>query len=374
MGRLISMGIAHKNSKMKIALVIYGSLNTLSGGYLYDRMLVDYLKSQGDDVKVISIPNKSYHSNVADNWSKELIKMMNDPDIDLMLQDELNHPSLFHANKKIRGNYPIISIVHHLRSNEERGRVANWAYQKIEKAYLESVDGYIFNSNTTKDSVETLTNLDKPYVISSPGGDRFNTKITRDFVSSRVASSDRLNIIFIGNVIPRKQLMVLVEALGLIKSDLWHLDVVGKTDVDSRYFDNVITLVNNLSLRDRVTFSGALSDIELSERLNNSDLLVVPSSWEGFGIVYLEGMGFGLPAIATTEGAAKEIIQHGENGYLIDKGDSKALASHLQSLINHPQTLIDMSWKALDTYSGYPTWKDSAIKSRDFLIKVLEEN
>ena len=111
-----------------------------------------------------------------------------------------------------------------------------------------------------------------------------------------------------------------------------------------------------------------------NSELNNSDLLVVPSSWEGFGIVYLEGMGFGLPAIATTEGAAKEIIQHGENGYLIDKGDSKALASHLQSLINHPQTLIDMSWKALDTYSGYPTWKDSAIKSRDFLIKVLEEN
>ena len=62
MGRLISMGIAHKNFKMKIALVIYGSLNTLSGGYLYDRMLVDYLKSQGDDVKVISIPNKSYHN------------------------------------------------------------------------------------------------------------------------------------------------------------------------------------------------------------------------------------------------------------------------------------------------------------------------
>ena len=183
-----------------------------------------------------------------------------------------------------------------------------------------------------------------------------------------------MNIIFIGNLIPRKQLIVLVEALSLIETDLWHLDVVGKTDVDSRYFDNVITLVNNLDLRDRITFSGALSDRELSERLNDSDILAVPSSWEGFGIVYLEGMGFGLPAIATTEGAAKEIIQHGENGYLIDKGDSKALASHLQSLINHPQTLIDMSWKALDTYSGYPTWKDSAIKSRDFLIKVLEEN
>ena len=373
MGRLFSMGISHKNLKMKIALVIYGNINTLSGGYLYDRMLVDYLKSQGDDVQVISIPNKSYYSNIADNWSTDLIKIMHDADIDLMLQDELNHPSLFYANKKLRGNYPIISIVHHLRSNEARGRIKNWIYQKIEKSYLESVDGYIFNSNTTKGSVKRLTSFNKPHVVSSPGGDRFDTKVTRKFVSSRVASRDRLNIIFIGNLIPRKQLIVLVEALSLIETDLWHLDVVGKTDVDSRYFDNVITLVNNLDLRDRITFSGALSDRELSERLNDSDILAVPSSWEGFGIVYLEGMGFGLPAIATTEGAAKEIIQHGENGYLIDKGDSKTLASYLQSLIKHPQTLIDMSWKALNTYSGYPTWKDSAINSRDFLVKVLEE-
>jgi len=221
--------------------------------------------------------------------------------------------------------------------------------------------------------VEKLTSLDKPYVVSSPGGDRFNTGVTRESVSARVASSDPLNIIFVGNLIPRKQLMVLVEALGLIKNHLWHLDVVGKTDVDPGYFDNVRTLVTNLGLGSRITFSGALSDMKLSEQLNNSDLLVVPSSWEGFGIVYLEGMSFGLPAIATTEGAAKEIIQHGENGYLIAKGDSESLASHLQSLIQDPQTLIDMSWNALATYSGYPTWEDSAINSRDFLVKILEE-
>ena len=368
------MGIAYKNCKMRIALVIYGSLSSLSGGYLYDRMLVEYLESQGDDVKVISIPNKSYPSNIADNWSTDLTNIMNDLDIDLMLQDELNHPSLFYVNKKIRANYPIISIVHHLRSNEARGRITNWMYQKIEKSYLQSVDGYIFNSNTTKRSVGRLTNLDKPYVVSSPGGDRFNTRVTRESVSTRVSSHDSLNIIFVGNLIPRKQLIVLVEALGLIKNDHWHLDVVGKTDVDPRYFDGVSTLVTNLNLGSRITFLGALSDIELSERLNNSDLLVVPSSWEGFGIVYLEGMAFGLPAIATTEGAAQEIIQHGQNGYLIAKGDSKALASHLQSLIKDPQTLIDMSWKALDTYLGYPTWKDSAINSRDFLIKILKEH
>ena len=58
-------------------------------------------------------------------------------------------------------------------------------------------------------------------------------------------------------------------------------------------------------------------------------LLAVPSSYEGFGIVYLEGMHFGLPAIAGTDGAAKEIITHGQNGFLVRPGNPQALAHHI---------------------------------------------
>ncbi len=358
---------------MKIGLVIYGSINSLSGGYLYDRMLVDYLRSQGDDVQIISIPNKSYYSNFADNWSRELIEIMNDIDIDLMLQDELNHPSLFVLNRKMRKTYPVISIVHHLRSNESHSSIAKWIYRKTEKMYLNSVDGYIFNSDTTKESVKQLTDSDRPYVVSKPGGDRFNEKITNEFVEARVASNDRLNIIFIGNLIPRKQLRVLVEALNLIDSNLWHLDVVGNMEVDIKYSDTVRKRIRLLGMEGHITFSGILSDSELQEKLRRSNVLVVPSSWEGFGIVYLEGMSFGLPAIASTEGAAREIIKHGENGYLVAAGDSGNLASYLKVLITDKDVLTSMSTNALDTYNSYPTWRDSGISSRDFLIKILEE-
>lgn len=358
---------------MKIGLVIYGSINSLSGGYLYDRMLVDHLRSQGDDVQIVSISNKSYYSNFADNWSRRLTEIMNGLDIDLMLQDELNHPSLFLLNRKIDRTYPIISIVHHLRSNESHSSVANWLYRKTEKKYLNSVDGYIFNSNTTKESVKQLTDSNMPYVVAKPGGDRFHEKVTKEFIEARIASNDRLNIIFIGNLIPRKQLIVLIEALNLIDSKLWHLDVVGNMKVDSQYSDTVRERIRLFGMDGHVTFSGVLSDRALLEQLKRSDVLAVPSSWEGFGIVYLEGMAFGLPAIAGTEGAAREIINHGENGYLVETGDSEALASHLKFLIADRHALTSMSINALDTFVSYPTWEDSGVSSRDFLINIVEE-
>ena len=53
---------------MRIGLVIYGSLDTLSGGYLYDRKLVEYLRAQGDTVEVISLPWRNYAAHLTDNF------------------------------------------------------------------------------------------------------------------------------------------------------------------------------------------------------------------------------------------------------------------------------------------------------------------
>jgi hypothetical protein len=87
---------------MKLGLVIYGSLDTLSGGYLYDRKLVEYLRSQGDIVEIISLPWRNYASHLTDNFSFKL-----STNLDILIQDELNHPSLIW---QIRGaSYPVIS-------------------------------------------------------------------------------------------------------------------------------------------------------------------------------------------------------------------------------------------------------------------------
>ncbi len=114
---------------MRLALLIYGSLETISGGYLYDRMLVEYLQRQGDQVEIISLPWRNYARHLCDNLARSLFKQLDQLRVDVLLQDELNHPSLFWVNRRLDGAVPIVSIVHHLRSSELRPSWQNAFYR-----------------------------------------------------------------------------------------------------------------------------------------------------------------------------------------------------------------------------------------------------
>ena len=95
----------------------------------------------------------------------------------------------------------------------------------------------------------------------------------------------------------------------------------------------------------------------------------MPSTYEGYGIVYLEGMGFGLPAIATTGGAAGEIITHGVDGYLVAaRGRPRAWRECLGRLAADRPLLAALSLAARQRYLAQPTWEQTAGQIRDFLL------
>jgi hypothetical protein len=77
-----------------------------------------------------------------------------------------------------------------------------------------------------------------------------------------------------------------------------------------------------------------LSDEELAAAYDNSDVFVMPSRMEGFGIVFLEAMRHGKPCIGGNHGGTPEVIEHGKSGFLVDYGDAEALVSHIESLQN----------------------------------------
>jgi glycosyltransferase involved in cell wall biosynthesis len=122
-----------------------------------------------------------------------------------------------------------------------------------------------------------------------------------------------------------------------------------------------------------VTLTGSLADSDLADCLRQSHVLAVPSDYEGYGIVYLEGMGFGLPGIATIAGAAHEIITHEENGFLLKPGDAAATASHIYVLIKDRARLARMSLAARERYLSQPTWNESMAQIRNFLISLIAE-
>jgi glycosyltransferase involved in cell wall biosynthesis len=120
-----------------------------------------------------------------------------------------------------------------------------------------------------------------------------------------------------------------------------------------------------------VRFHGILESEALTEKIKQAHVLVIPSSYEGFGIAYLEGMAFGLPAIGTAAGAIPGLITDGENGYLIAPGDSEALARQLTELASNRELLTRLSLNALKRYQSQPTWEQTADKIRGFLLDMI---
>jgi len=348
---------------MKIGFLIYGSLDTLSGGYLYDRKLVEYLRAQGDTVEIISLPWRNYAAHLTDNFSFRL-----PVNLDVLIQDELNHPSLIAANLE-KHPCPVISLVHHLRCSELRPKWHNDLYRVIEKKYLQGVDAFIFNSQTTRGVVNGFIGKSKPSVVAYPPTDRFGEVISEDEIKTR-ASQNPLSILFLGNIIERKGLHILSEAIRLSTFDL-RLDIVGSLTTDPSYVKQMQEFVTAHNLSPVVHFYGALDNETLKQKLIQAHTLIVPSSYEGFGIVYLEGMAFGLPAIGTTAGAAGEIIEHQKTGYLIEPNDSLALAAHISQLAADRNLLAELSLNARKRYLQQPSWNETAGQIRAFLHSMI---
>lgn len=364
---------------MRIGLVIYGSLDTLSGGYLYDRQLVEYLRSCGDTVEIVSLPWRSYPRHLLDNFSPAWRRRLAGLDVDILLQDELNHPSLAWANRGIvNAPFPIVSVVHHLRASEDHPARLRPLYRWVEGRYLTAMDGFVFNSRTTQKSVKKLLRQPQqpPGVIAYPAADhlRVPTPATVEgLIDARISRPGPIELLFVGNLIPRKGLHHLLAALARLPNRHWRLHAVGRADVDSRYTAQIQGQIDRLGLKDRVALHGRVRDAALVEHLRRCHLLAVPS-YEGFGIVYLEAMAFGLPVIASTAGAAHEIVETGVNGFLVEPADTGGLAQILARCLADRSALAGMGEAARRVYDGHPTWAETGERIRNFLEEQLNQN
>jgi glycosyltransferase involved in cell wall biosynthesis len=353
-------------------LVIYGSLETLSGGYLYDRKLVEHLRQQGDTVEVVSLPRRDYARNLGDNLSVSLHRRLAGLHVDLLMQDELNHPSLFWLNRRLRGRvaYPLVSIVHHLRSSELRPGWQNRLYAVVERAYLHSVDGFVYNSQTTRAAVEVLAGTGHPGVVAYPAADHLGVRTSEEEIARGARQPGALRLIFVGNLIPRKGVHTLLAALARLPEGSVHLDICGSLDADAVYAAAIRRQIAALGLQAAVRLHGEVDAPALGDLLRSAQLLVAPSTYEGFGIVYLEAMSFGLPCIGTTVGAASEVIDDGETGFLVPPGDPEALADRLHQLAVDADLRERMALAARRRYLSHPTWERTGAEIRQFLVDL----
>ena len=361
---------------MRIGLVIYGDLKQASGGYLYDRHLVDLLRRRGHQVQIISMPWRRPFFAMFDNFSKNLFNKLKSLKVDLLLQDELNHPSLFLLNQRLKHqiSHPLVSIVHMLRSRAHSEQSFHWLAQRIESQYLNAVSGFVFNSQETGRIVNSMLARSKPSVVALPGGNHFSPKISDQEIRSRARQPGPLRVLFLGNLTRNKSAHLLIEAAAELERESVFLTFAGRLDVEPDYAEYLVRLAAGLGMKDWLYFAGHLEGKMLEATIRTSQVLAVPSAYEGFGIAYLEGMGFGLPAIATRGVGAKEIIQPGRNGFLIPVGDANRLAKILNKLHSDRRLLARMSLASRRSFLKFPTWDQSMRRVESFLTSYNDSS
>jgi glycosyltransferase involved in cell wall biosynthesis len=350
----------------------YDRLETLTGGYIYDKILIADLRRWGHEIEIISLPRRSYARNLFDNLTRAPYLRLTGSCFDLLLQDGLCHPSLFLINKKLRENSPflVVSILHQVLSSQPRSSLRNAVYRTIEKPYLASVGAFIFNSKSTRSAAAEIIEINQPSTIAYPGGDRLGSVRSKEEINTRAQEKGPLKLLFIGNLLPHKGLLQLIEVLSRLAAEKWQLTIVGSLSMDGAYARQVETLIHQKRLSGRIELTGAKDGSELARSLSRSHLLVMPFSHEGFGMAYLEGMAFGLPAIGSSIGAAKEIIAHRQNGLLVSPGDKENLLTYIQELYEDRHRLSEMSHCAFDTYKAHPKWEDTTARIHTFLCRL----
>ncbi|MFN8533600.1 MAG: glycosyltransferase family 4 protein [Dehalococcoidia bacterium] len=353
---------------MRIALIVYGSLDQISGGYRYDRELVATLRRARDEVAVISLRQRPYQLAAGASIVSGIATRLAAAQPDLIVQDELCHPSLAWANAAIRRiGVPIVSIVHHLRASEGQVGWQGRLTIHLERRYLASIDGLILNSRATGDSVRALLGRLAQNVVAYPGRD--DEAASRPYVHRK---NGPLRLVLVGNVEPRKNVETLLDALARLSPSTWRLTIVGNLRSDPAYARAIGTRAAALGMSGSIELTGPLSNPALRSRLARSDVLVQPSWYEGFGMAALEGMRFGLPAIVSRRGGASELVEDGVSGFVVDPADPIGIAERIEAMMNDERRET-MSEAAADRYNRHPTWTDSMVAARSFLTALASK-
>jgi glycosyltransferase involved in cell wall biosynthesis len=161
--------------------------------------------------------------------------------------------------------------------------------------------------------------------------------------------SDAFVMVTVGRVVARKATPQLVKALAAAQRPDTHLLIVG----DGPEADAVRSAAAEAGLSDRVHLLGQVSDERKYQALGIADVFVSATQHEGFGLVFLEAMAYGLPVISYDHGGQTDFLVDGKTGYLVALNDFKRLTQSIVDLHDRPQAraaMGDYNRKLVENY------------------------
>ena len=335
----------------RLGFAIPGDLAMLSGGYGYDRELMAHLPACGVETLHLRLPD-GFPFPSAQALMASMQQLGSASQVECLLVDGLAF-GVLPADELAKLTTPLIALVHHPLGLES-GLSSDQSQQLIalEGAALKYAQHVIVTSDTTRETL--VADFGVP-------ADRITVALPGIRPVQRAGGSGGANValLAVGAVIARKAHDVLVEALALIKDLPWSLTIIGSLDRDPARVEALQEQVASAGLQDRIILAGEASDERLDEAYRQSDLFVLASHYEGYGMVLGEALSYGLPIVTSTGGASARTVPHGA-ALKVPPGSSSALAVALRQAISDRDLRTSMAQASFMAGQALPGWQDTA--------------
>ena len=335
-----------------IVFAIPGDIDLPTGGYGYDRRLLQEWREAGIDARHLALPGGFPFPSAADIARTEEL-LASTADGDILLVDGLAFGA-FPEALAARFSDRLIALVHHplaLETGLAPERVE--ALRLSERAALRHVRYAVTTSAPTAGILAADFGVATDRIVTAePGVDPARRAAGTD-------DAEPVHLLAVGSLIPRKGYDVLLDALASVADRDWRLTIAGSPDHAPATAAALGAQIAAAGFADRILLAGAVGPRMLDELYEKADLFVMPSLFEGYGMVLTEALARGLPVICTLSGAGADRVPD-DAALKVPPGDTVALAKAIARLIDAPaerRARADAAWA---TAGSLPRWQETA--------------
>jgi glycosyltransferase involved in cell wall biosynthesis len=334
-----------------LAFAVPGDLATPTGGYGYDRRIIQELRELGWQVDVADIGEDFPFPSTAQRASALAILSALPAGYPIVL-DGLAFGALPEAGA-LRCRTPLIALVHQpLALDPGLDATQADAFRETERAALAAAARVVVTSEETARIV--TADYDVPCArisVVRPGNDP---------VPPAPGSNDGVvRLLSVGSVVPVKGYDLLIAAVATLADLPWRLTIAGDRTRNPAAAAQLDADIEAHGLGDRIAVLGAVPPARVNELFLASDIFVLASRFEGYGMALAEAIAHGIPVVSTRTGAIPQTVPAG-TGLLVPPDDAAALAQALRRLIGDSAQRRRLAANARAAAARLPTWQDSA--------------